>query len=303
MVSVLREDPHRVVILGAGFGGQAILEMMLEEELVTVVAVVDVDSSAPGMALAREHEIPVYANLEEAIKDSVPCVAFNMTGNEMVEAVASEILGAGGVIGGMEARLILRIINNMKQAKDELHFQASHDLLTGLYNRRYMMDQLHQGVSQSVRYKHSYAIVMIDLDHFKQVNDVHGHAAGDLVLSHMARVLRESVREADVPGRWGGEEFIVLLPHTDINGAKKAADSWLRHLNASPVRLESGKSVTIGFSAGVATLQSQDEDDLNKQVNRLLHVADGRMYLAKKQGRNRVIAIGDIPEGALDALT
>ncbi|NWF37699.1 diguanylate cyclase [Mariprofundus sp. NF] len=272
------------------------LEMLLEEDLVEVIAVVDRNADAPGLALAREHGITVFSDLEEALKNSVPCVVFNMTNNEMVEAVASEILGAGGVIGGMEAKLILRIINNMKKAKAELHFQASHDLLTGLYNRRYMMDQLHQGVSQAIRYQHSYAVAMIDLDHFKQVNDLHGHAAGDLVLSHMARVLRECVRESDVPGRWGGEEFIVLLPHTTLRGAKKAADTWLNHLNESPVRLESGEIVTVGFSAGIAMLEGNEKADVNTLVNRLLHVADGRMYRAKDQGRNRVMIEGDIPD-------
>jgi len=296
MTNVLKEDPHRAVILGASSGGTAILEMLLEEDLVEVIAVVDRNADAPGLALAREHGITVFSDLEEALKNSVPCVVFNMTNNEMVEAVASEILGAGGVIGGMEAKLILRIINNMKKAKAELHFQASHDLLTGLYNRRYMMDQLHQGVSQAIRYQHSYAVAMIDLDHFKQVNDLHGHAVGDLVLSHMARVLRECVRESDVPGRWGGEEFIVLLPHTTLRGAKKAADTWLNHLNESPVRLESGEVVTVGFSAGIAMLEGNEKADVNTLVNRLLHVADGRMYRAKDQGRNRVMIEGDIPD-------
>jgi len=105
-----------------------------------------------------------------------------MAGGGVVGAGGSESLGAGGVIGGMQAKLILHMINNLKQAKQELHFQASHDLLTGLNNRRHMMELLHQGVSQAIRYKHPYAVVMIDLDHFKKVNDVHGHAAGDLVL-------------------------------------------------------------------------------------------------------------------------
>lgn len=296
MMSVQKEDPHRAVILGASNGGMAILEMLLEEDLVEVIAVVDRDADAPGLTLAREHGIAVYSDMESALKSSVPCVAFNMTNNEMVEAVASEILGAGGVIGGMEAKLILRIINNMKQAKAELHFQASHDLLTGLYNRRHMMELLHQGVSQAIRYQHDYAVVMIDLDHFKQVNDLHGHAAGDLVLSHMARVLRECVRESDVPGRWGGEEFIVLLPHTTLKGAKKAVETWLHHLNASSVRLESSEVVRVGFSAGIAMLEGNEKGDVNRLVNRLLHVADGRMYVAKEQGRNRVVIEGDIPD-------
>ena len=112
----------------------------------------------------------------------------------------------------------------------------------------------------------------------------------------MARVLRESVRESDVPGRWGGEEFLVLLPHTDMRGAKKAADQWLCHLNATPVRLVDESLVEVGFSAGVAILEGNEKVDINTLTNRLLHVADGRMYMAKEQGRNRVVAEGDVPD-------
>ncbi|PIP03734.1 MAG: GGDEF domain-containing protein, partial [Zetaproteobacteria bacterium CG23_combo_of_CG06-09_8_20_14_all_54_7] len=125
------------------------LEMLQNEDLVSVVAVVDIDPDAPGLKMARELGIPVYHNAELALRASAPCVAFNVTHNEMLEAVASEVLGAGGVIGGLEARLIWRIISNMRDAQDELHFQASHDVLTGLYNRRHIMTQLHQGVSQA----------------------------------------------------------------------------------------------------------------------------------------------------------
>ncbi|MDX8404535.1 MAG: GGDEF domain-containing protein [Mariprofundus sp.] len=308
-VKTLREDPHRAVILGAGIGGSAILEMLLEEDLVSVVAVVDVNPDAPGLVLARQHGIKVYDNAEEAMHACAPCVAFNMTHNEMLEAVASEILGAGGVIGGMEARLIWRIISNMKEARDELHYQASHDELTGLYNRRYIMKQLQQGLSQAIRYHHPYTIVMLDLDHFKQVNDLYGHAAGDIVLSTMATVLRESVRDADIAGRWGGEEFLVLLPHTDLEGARAAAEQWLKRITAMDMQLADGQHVRVSFSAGVAMLTTdQQEPELARHesgredhgtvglpsaLERLLYLADKRMYLAKDAGRKCVVASGD----------
>jgi len=285
----LREDPHRAVILGAGQGGSAILEMLLDEDLVDVVAIVDVDSEAPGLALAKARGIPVYASVEQALRDSAPCVAFNMTGNEMVEVVAAEILGAGGIIGGMEARLMYNMITNLKDAKEKLRYEASHDPLTGLYNRRHILVQLQQGVSQALRYKHAFTIVMFDLDHFKQVNDVYGHGGGDRVLSHMAEVLRNGVRESDIPGRWGGEEFIVLLPHTGLDGARQAAEQWLALLNASPVLLDGGQSVRVSFSAGVATLDlTAEHEDIQAVMEHLLHVADERMYHAKALGRNRV---------------
>ncbi len=294
-MGTMREDPHRAVVLGAGRGGTSILEMLLDEDLVEVVGVVDVNPDAEGIALAKAHRIPVFSSVDEALHACAPCVAFNMTGNEMLEAVASEILGVGGVVGGLEASLIWRMVTNLKNAKKELRFQASHDPLTGLYNRRHILEQLHQGVSQSIRYRHDYTVVMIDLDHFKQVNDTYGHAAGDEVLKNMARVLKQEARESDIPGRWGGEEFIVLLPHTDLNGAKAAAEMWLEQLRASPLQLDSGETVAITFSAGVAALPEQcDGEEIDPIVEQLLHVADERMYAAKEQGRNRVSISTDI---------
>jgi len=291
-MTTLKEDPHRAVILGAGRGGSAILKMLMDEHLVDVIAVADTDPAAPGLDLAREHGINVYTDVAQALRESSPCVAFNMTGNEMLESVSAEVLGAGGVIGGLEASLIWRMVTNLKEAKEELQFQASHDSLTGLFNRRHVMDQLHQGVSQALRYQHAYTLVMFDLDHFKQVNDVHGHAAGDLVLSNMAKVLKEGVREGDIVGRWGGEEFIVLLPHTDLNGARLAAEQWLKNIAELNLVLESGATINVTFSAGIATLEHKDQklgvEPLSEQ---LLVVADECMYAAKLAGRNRVCTL------------
>ncbi len=286
----LREDPRRAVIIGAGRGGSAIVEMLLEEDLVNVVAVVDTNADAPGMLLAREHGIPVYDNAAEALEKSAPCVAFNMTGNEMVEEVASKILGAGGIIGGMEAQLIWRMVTNLKKAKEELHVQATHDALTGLYNRHFGIEQLQQGISQAVRYHYPYSLVMLDIDHFKEVNDQYGHPAGDAVLYEISCLLRENLRDSDLPCRWGGEEFLILLPHTDIQGATQAAENWLQQVRKQPVQHDGEPDIEISFSAGVASLQSNVEArDIDAEVERLLHEVDGALYRAKEMGRSRVL--------------
>jgi len=287
----LREDPHRALILGGGVGGLAIFEMLQDEELVDIVGVADRDPDAPAMVRARELGIPTYEDVAEAVRNSAPCVAFNLTGNEMVEDVAAQILGAGGVIGGLEARLMLRIINRLKEAKARLRHEATHDPLTGVYNRRHMQQLLREGLAQARRYDFPYSIVLLDLDHFKRVNDVHGHAAGDAVLRHATEMLRRSMREADVLGRWGGEEFLVLLPHVDERQAARAANQWLARLKASPAVLPDGSELAVSFSAGVAEFTpGREEGAVEAEAERLLHVADERLYAAKHAGRGCVVA-------------
>ncbi len=292
----LREDPGRAVIIGAGQGGAAMIEMLQDEDLVDVVAVVDMNPDAAGILLAREHGIPVFDDVAEALEKSAPCVAFNMTGNEMVDVVASDILGAGGVIGGMEARLIWRMVTNLKRAKRELHEQASRDALTGLYNRRHGMNCLASGLAQAVRYGYPYAMVMLDIDHFKAVNDRHGHAVGDAVLYEMACVLTGSLRESDIPCRWGGEEFLVLLPHTDVDGAQKAAANWLDAIRVHGVNLDDGTKLGISFSAGIAGLPAGVRGSTDELAEKMLHEADCCMYAAKKAGRSRVVVPGQFPD-------
>lgn len=163
----LRDDPSRVVILGAGSGGLSMLELLSQEELVDVVAVVDSNPDAEGMALAADLRIPVFTDIEKALVSSAPCVAFNLTNNEMVEAIVSDILGTGAVIGGLEAKLMWRMVTNLRDAKDKLEFQASHDELTGLYNRRHMLKEMARELNQAMRYEVPFSLALIDLDRFR----------------------------------------------------------------------------------------------------------------------------------------
>jgi len=285
----LREDPSRIVILGGGCGGSAMLEMLCDESLTEVVAMVDHNSDAPGIVLAKKMGISVYADVEKALVASAPCVAFNLTNNEMVEEIAYGVLGAGGVIGGLEARLLWRMVTDLKDAKKDLEYQANHDSLTGLYNRRFVMEQLHRELSQAMRYGFESSLVLIDLDYFKRVNDNHGHASGDLVLKQVSHELQKNVRTADVLGRWGGEEFIVLLPHINAVDAQLAAQQWLKRVQEKPVILASGEVLKISFSAGVAGLLVEDGKNVQQHIEMLLEKVDHCLYEAKDCGRACVV--------------
>lgn len=287
----LKEDPRRALILGGGRSGSAIFDMLQHEELVDIVGLADKCPDAPGMHLAKQQGIPTYCDIEEAVRSSAPCVAFNLTGNEMVEDVAAEILGAGGVIGGLQAKLILKMVNRLLDAKEKLLFEATHDPLTGAYNRRHILAAMNEGMAQSKRYGFPYSVVLIDLDHFKSVNDTYGHPAGDAVLKSVVNTLQTNIRDTDVLGRWGGEEFLVVLPHMPEMQAIVATEKWLTKVTSEPVVLPDGSHISISFSAGVAEFSSGDNATVptEQNVDLLLHLVDEHLYKAKETGRNRVV--------------
>lgn len=283
------EDPRRVLILGAGEGGTAVLEMLRDEPLVEIVGIADKNPDTKGLRLARDLGIAVYADIETAIEACKPCVAFNLTGNEMVEDVLGEALGVGGVIGGLEARLIVRMVSQIKETQEQLRYEATHDALTGIYNRRHMQTLLGEALSQASRYAFPCSIALLDLDHFKQVNDTHGHQAGDAVLKGVVASLKTCIRNADIIGRWGGEEFLILLPHTGNAEGITAAGKWLEHVTGSPILLPGGKVLHVSFSAGIASYQTNgDKTPMPERIEALLHEADLRLYEAKDKGRSRV---------------
>jgi len=280
------EDPRRVLILGAGEGGTAVLEMLRDEPLVEIVGVADTKPDARGMQLAAELGIPVFSDIPSAIQACRPCVAFNLTGNEMVEDVVAENLGVGGVIGGLEARLIVRMVNQIKDTREQLRYEATHDALTGIYNRRHLQTLLGEALSQASRYNIPFSVVLLDLDHFKQVNDTHGHPAGDAVLKAVVDALNACIRDADTMGRWGGEEFLILLPHTGNSEAVKAAKQWLKRIQDTPITLPDGQQIHCSFSAGVASYKDNGKKPTTfERTEALLHAADQRLYQAKNNGR------------------
>jgi diguanylate cyclase (GGDEF)-like protein len=169
----------------------------------------------------------------------------------------------------------------------DLHIQVSRqavtDELTGLTNHRRFQELLSAETEQVRRYHHPIALIMLDIDNFKLINDTYGHQQGDLVLRRVAEVVSQTSREADYPARYGGEELAVILPHTDLHGAYVIAERIRAAIQSLRIpRLDRGGVLTVTASLGVASLNDGDKDTLIAE-------ADAALYQAKRQGKNRTV--------------
>ncbi len=164
---------------------------------------------------------------------------------------------------------------------DESQKLATTDPLTGLSNRRALLAALHVEMAHANRHAVPLSFCLLDVDHFKRVNDVHGHAAGDQVLAAIGQLLRQELRIPDVPARWGGEEFVVVLKQADSTGALVVAERIRRAVEALQI-FSGGEAIPVTVSIGVAEFGSKDSSEA------LIERADRAMYRAKTAGRNRV---------------
>ncbi|MFY9260949.1 MAG: diguanylate cyclase [Gallionella sp.] len=170
-----------------------------------------------------------------------------------------------------------------RQVHDELERQAHSDYLTGLDNRRHFLNQAENELTRTVRYDRQLSILMIDIDHFKLVNDTYGHKVGDIVLQRFAAVCLATLRTVDIIGRIGGEEFAVLLPETAREQACDVAERLRAALAATQVKLDSGLPLQFTVSIGIVSLNEKDTN-----IDILLNQADQALYRAKSEGRNQV---------------
>jgi diguanylate cyclase (GGDEF)-like protein len=170
-------------------------------------------------------------------------------------------------------------------AHKQLARLAAKDPLTDVYNRRFGLGRLQEEYSRSVRNGAPVGVAMLDIDHFKNINDAYGHVVGDKVLSQMAKTIHDSMREGDIPVRYGGEEFLLILPGASISDSKKMAER-LRRLLSDLVVTHLSSQINFTVSIGVASFP---ECDVNK-IEDLVCAADSALYEAKEGGRNQVIA-------------
>ena len=184
------------------------------------------------------------------------------------------------------AMTVLRLVRR-------LQYQSDHDGLTGLLNRRAMERELRSEAQRQRRLRAGYAVLSVDIDHFKRINDLHGHAAGDAVLVRVAQALRDCARGSDRVGRMGGEEFCVLLPGVDRAGAERAAERLLRAIRET-VHPELGPGTPVTVSIGLAVAAEASEP-----IERLQRRLDRALYAAKHAGRDRIApAEAAVPEAA-----
>ena len=209
--------------------------------------------------------------VQALVVGSTTKISIDATGHANIP-FAIVVLFVGGLINLTHIRLVLgRVLTRLSQ-------QAKTDELTGALNRRGLLQQIEAVHASALQGKAGYALMMVDVDHFKAINDQHGHAEGDHVLQGVSASLRAALRNDDLVGRWGGEEFCVLLPHTVLRDAEQLAQRVATRVAAS------GSSIRVTVSIGVSEYRPGDGD-----LRAVMRRADDALYEAKETGRNRVV--------------
>jgi diguanylate cyclase (GGDEF)-like protein/PAS domain S-box-containing protein len=187
-----------------------------------------------------------------------------------------------------------RDITDRKKSEDEkrrlidrLEYLSRTDVLTGLINRRALADSLVYEMDRAKRYRSELSLILCDLDNFKEINDAYGHDTGDRALQTVSATLKSILRRTDIAGRYGGDEFMLILPETSLLGAESLADKILLEIRNTDLRLQDGRIVSLSMSIGVAGISGPEET-----VDSLVKRADDAMYRSKQGGRDRVSTTG-----------
>jgi len=271
---------QRILVIGAGHGGAAMLDLFIEDPLVEIVGIVDADPQAPALAIAKTRGIKSFTNLAEAIDASRPCLAFNLTGDESVTAYAGAQLGNTNVIGGYQALFFWNLLARLKHTNERVTHLAHHDSLTALPNRILFYDRLNQAITRAHRDKESIAVLFLDLDGFKTINDTLGHDVGDEMLRETAKRIVACVRDSDTVARLGGDEFMVILCNVKTPSSVDRVAKTILESIAQPFILN-GKECTVSVSIGISLYPDNEET-----ADRLVKIADAAMYMAKHSGKN-----------------
>lgn len=227
-----------------------------------------------------EEDCPIYQTLHDGIPRKVEDTFIRKNGELFPVQISATPIHENDVLVGVE--VVFQDISHRKKLEEELMHLATTDPLTGVANRRKLIEQLGMELARTRRSGESAAFLMVDIDHFKKVNDSFGHAIGDTVIQHLAELSRLRLRRVDLFGRLGGEEFGILLPSTNGTEAVQVAESFRRYVAETPAPSSKG-DIPFTISIGVACLEPGDE-----APDSVLARADVALYRAKEGGRNRV---------------
>ncbi|MGW8192728.1 MAG: GGDEF domain-containing protein [Desulforhopalus sp.] len=207
--------------------------------------------------------------------------------DQLISKIAAQLFFISMLLIITIVLVFLRLETMLKERQgmeEELKIFANTDPLTQVYNRRRFLEYLEDEISRFIRYNRPASLLMFDIDHFKNVNDTHGHQAGDMVLREVARTCKDILRDTDIIGRYGGEEFVVFLLETDKHHALQVAEK-LRQTVEKLVIHQNGEAISVTISIGIALFEITN--DLNRDV--LINRADKALYEAKDSGRNRIV--------------
>ncbi len=195
-----------------------------------------------------------------------------------------------------ECKKLLPLLRELWSICKQLEKQATVDFLTGLYNRRFFKHQLELAIERAKRYKIPFSLIILDIDHFKRINDQFGHLVGDQVLKEVAKLIKQNIRKVDIPARYGGEEFVVIIPGTGIEGAISAAKRLRKSIESHRFGT-SEQPIRITVSMGVSTYSPFSP----LSAEEFLAKVDQLLYAAKEKGRNcivhELVSIRHLPEG------
>lgn len=294
IVSVSVYDANGGQVVRSGLPPQHILPLAASLQVLNGEQVTTVQTPLVRAMLPLDDELAAAVQRPAQISGHVAVElsreALEARKREMLEITLAIMLGGLLLASWLSLRIAGGVLDSLDAAQAALRRQmetaellARTDVLTGLANRRAFDEAAQLEIQRAQRYTTPLALVLADLDHFKAVNDKHGHDVGDRVLQHFARILTESVRNVDLVGRWGGEEFVILMPGTDLEAAVLVAER-MRMAAADASRSE---GVDCGYTAsfGVAAFRPETPTLVS-----LLGRADAALYEAKNKGRNRVEA-------------
>jgi two-component system cell cycle response regulator len=257
---MLRPDIVLLDVEMPGLDGYTVLRILREDAELSDIPVVFLTAHAETEDVVRGLQLGAHDYLRKPFEPS-----------ELIARVSA-------------ALRVKSLQDELRRRNAELETVTRTDALTGICNRRHLEERLQGVLAAARRHRQPAAVLMIDVDHFKRVNDTLGHAGGDAVLRQVAQRLHQRVRLEDVVGRWGGEEFVVLSGATDATAAEALAGRLLAAVAGSPFAIEGADDVSVTVSIGCAA----GTDD----AEALLRRADAALYEAKSNGRNRVVVSG-----------